>query len=93
MRYKFKKLNDKPITIDFKKYEPRQEPLELEPCFEWKGQTYYLIEFMRAHNNPWTGDLGYPQFIYGYHAYDIDPIYIEIVDGYAVNIYENLSTL
>ena len=48
----------------------------------------FMDDFVRVHNNPWTGG-EWPEFIHGmevgvYH----DPLFIEIVNGGdAVNVY------
>lgn len=88
MLYRWTKLNDKPIEIEFREYKPPENEIIMEPCVEWKGQTYYFKDLMRTRNNPWIGNLNYPKFIDAYDPYDIEPLHFEILDGYAVNIYQ-----
>ena len=88
MKYKWNKLNDKPITIEFKDYIPPTHELLLEPCIEWKGQTYFFKDLMRTKGNPWISNSHLPTFIDMYDPYNIEPLHFEILDNFQVNIYQ-----
>ena len=88
MKYHWIKLNTDPVKIEFRDYRPPEQELLMEPCVEWKGNTYYFKDLMRTKNNPWVGNLNYPDFIDCYDPYNIEPLHFEILDGYAVNIYQ-----
>lgn len=82
---KVSKLNSEPIEIDFKIYEPKS--LELEPCFKWDDEIIYLKDCIRT-PNPWDFDTNLPKFIHGYFPNYPYTLLIEIVQGYAINLYE-----
>ena len=91
----YKKLNDEPIEIEYVEDE-HDEALDFQPSFWYWNRRYYLDNFVRVHNNPWMifgGALDeYPENI---HAVEIDeyhnPLYIEVVGGDAVNVYEAID--
>lgn len=81
----FVKLNNEPIEITY----VDSEEGDFVPAFDWNGETYYLDDFIRCHNNPW-GEIDCPDYI---HAYDstnyYNPIFIGVDDsGEYVDIYE-----
>ena len=85
------KLNDEPIEIEYVADE-HQEEKDFEPSF-WLAapgynKRYYLDDFMRTHDNPWIVS-DFPDYIHGIESDNYyRPIYIEIIDGAAVNVYE-----
>lgn len=80
MRYK--KLNAEPVMFDFNDAEGKIS-------FEWRGERYYLDNFIRAHDNPYIGG-NFPEYIHGFEAENyFNPIFIEIVDGgESLNVYQ-----
>lgn len=82
----FEKQTDIPIKIEML---PSEDPnLEYEPSFLYKGDRYYLKDFMRTHNNPWIGSK-FPDEIDGidFTFYD-SGIAIQWHDDYTVDVYE-----
>ena len=80
----FIKLNDEPIEVVYK--------CDTEGFgyfgFDYDGAEYNLENFIRVHNNMWFNDEGYPDYIHGCDAFDyFNPLYIEVVDGETVNVY------
>ena len=85
------KLNEEPIEIEnIEVEETENENLVFEEGFEWDGRNYFLSDFIRTHNNPYIGGIkDCPDYIHGYWANDYwSPLFIEIVNGEAVNVYE-----
>lgn len=81
----FIKLNKDPINVEYT-LDPNRP---LEPTFRWEGKRYYLSEFLSVHNNPWIGTTSYPKYINGVEIGNHhNPVMIEIVSNYSVNIYE-----
>lgn len=82
--YVYEKQNDEPILIDYVAVDDDGEPV----LAFWYGNEYHLLgDFVRTHNNPWVYD-DYPDYIHGYDAFDyVNPLYVEIVGGDAVNVY------
>lgn len=84
----FVKLNDEPISIECVEDEHEEEN-DFKPSFWWNNRRYFLDDFVRTHNNAWTGPLSFPDHI---HAYEADnyykPLYLELVGDDAVNVYE-----
>ena len=79
------KLNRDPINIEYS-CDPAKP---LEPQFRWEGKRYYLSDFSRTNNNPWIGETSYPRYIDGVKIDNYNnPIMIEVVSSYSVNIYE-----
>ena len=90
--YKYKKLNNEPIEIEYVEDE-HDEEMDFKPSFWWNNKRYYLENFLRAHNNPWGGLPNAPEYIHGYEAEEYwHPLFIELVGGdEAVNVYEEYS--
>ena len=81
----FIKLNKDPINVEYT-LDPNRP---LEPTFRWEGKRYYLSEFLSVNNNPWIGNTSYPKYINGVEIGNHhNPVMIEIVSNYSVNIYE-----
>lgn len=86
-RYEWVKLNDEPIEIEYVEDE-HDEEYDFQPSFWWNNQRYHLNDFIRAKNNPWVST-EFPDFIDAYEAEEYyHPLFIELVDDYAVNIWE-----
>ena len=87
----FIKINDDPIEIEFVEDE-HEEERDYIPSF-WLAapgynRRYYLKDFVRVHNNPWIGG-DWPENIHAMESEEYyHPIYIEIIGGEAVNVYE-----
>lgn len=59
--------------------------------FRWNDRTYFIDQFIRAHNNPWSSG-NFPEYIHGYDSVDYwNPIYIELIGDSAVNVYEGVA--
>lgn len=87
----FERLNEEPIEVDYilgTDYSPNEFDDGFIPVFEFEGQMYRLDEFIRVHNSEWVEDV-YPDYIHGVEAFNVCPIFIELVDGYDVyvNVY------
>ena len=80
------KLNNEPICIEFRDYKLPKE-INLEPCFEWNGDVIYLKDCIRT-QNPWDFDMNLPKFIHGYFPNYPNNLLLEIVGGFALNIYK-----
>ena len=81
------KLNGEPINIEYMEKEPDGD---LIPAFIYQNGIYYLDDFVRTHNNPWIYD-DFPENIHGMDSINhYNPIFIEIIDGEQVNVYEEL---
>ena len=91
--YMFLKKNDQPIQIEYVADEHLSER-DFTPSFWFWNRRYYLADFIRCHNNPWIGSgLGddFPEHIHGFEADNYwSPLYIEIVGGEYVNVYEEI---
>lgn len=86
MSFIFEKKTNTPIKIEM---IPDEDPnLHLEASFLFKGNRYYLKDFMRTHDNPWIGSR-FPDNIDGidFTLYD-SGIAIEWHDNYTVDVYE-----
>ena len=92
MHYKYIKLNNEPINIEYvpDEHDPAKD---FEPSFWWWNRRYYLEDFIRTHNNPWLGEV-YPEHIHGYEANNWrDPLYISIADGgETLDLFEEVAT-
>ena len=84
----FIKVNEEPIEIEYTEDE-HEERNDFKPSFWWNNRRYFLENFIRTHNNAWTGPVEYPKHI---HAYEADnyykPLYLEFIGDEAVNVYE-----
>ena len=86
--YAFIKQNEEPVPIECVEDE-HEEARDFQPSFWWNNRRYYLDNFVRCHNNSWLGPVEYPEHIYAYEADQyVNPIFIELVDGEHINIYE-----
>ena len=87
----FKKINVEPIEIEYVEDE-HDEDRDFQPSF-WLAaagynRRYYLEDFTRVHNNPWIGG-DWPENIHAVESEEYyNPIYIELIDDSAVNVYE-----
>lgn len=72
----YHKLNSRPLKIYY--------TTQRNPYFKWKNKRKHLNNFVKAHNNPWTGNLNLPDFIHGYWT----TFYIEIINNETINLYE-----
>ena len=90
--YIYKKLNEDPIEIEYVEDEHEAEN-DYKPSFWFYNRRYFLDNFIRTHNNPWSGGFTEcPEYIHGYEADNyFNPLFIEIVGGEAVNVYEERS--
>lgn len=77
------------ITEDMKEYTDKED--YWQPGFEWGGEFRFLSDFIRVHNNSWSG-IDAPEYIHGYDATDIfHPLFIEIDNmGEQVRVYEHV---
>ena len=77
------------ITEDMKEYTDEDD--YWQPGFELNGEFRFLSDFIRVHNNPWSG-IDAPDYIHGYDSTNIfHPLFIEINDcGEAVRVYEHV---
>lgn len=81
----FIKLNKDPINIEYS-CDPAKP---LEPQFRWEGRKYYLSDFIKTKNIPWIGITSYPRYIDGVKIENHhNPVMIEVVNSFSVNIYE-----
>ena len=90
----FKKINEEPIEIEYVEDEHDAER-DLQPSF-WLAaagynRRYYLDNFIRLHNNPWIGESEYPEHIHAVEDEYYRPLFIEIIGGDAVNVYEMVN--
>lgn len=87
MKDTFVKQNNEPVAIEYFE-DTEDESLTIRPGFVWNDCRYYLDQFMRCHNNPWTLDT-FPEHI---HAMQCDqyyePLFLELVGSDYVNIYQ-----
>lgn len=84
---RYLKQNVEPVKIETVLDEHNEER-DFEPSFWWNNRRYYLDDFIRCHDNPWTGG-DFPEHIHGYEAENyFNPLYIETIGDHAVNIYE-----
>ena len=90
----FKRISDwlpvdyEEITEDMKEYTSEED--YWQPCFKWKGETLWASDFIRCHNNGWSGMEDAPDYIHGYQKDTYYyPLFIEIDDyGECVRLYE-----
>ena len=82
------KMNGEPIEVEYVEDE-HEEANDFKPSFWYGNRRYFLDNFIRCHNNPWSSD-NFPEHIHGYEADEYyHPIFIELVGGdQAVNVYE-----
>lgn len=92
MHYKYIKLNNKPIAIEYVEDE-HEASRDFEPSFWWWNRRYYLSDFIRCHNNPWLGE-NYPAEIHAVECGNYyNPLFISLTeDGEGVYIYEEVMT-
>ncbi|MBO4847058.1 MAG: hypothetical protein J5525_12310 [Lachnospiraceae bacterium] len=84
----FRRLNDEPIKIECVEDE-HEEANDFKPSF-WFNNKRYFIENFPSVNSPWVGGT-WPEFIHAFEAEEyVNPIYIEIIDGAYVNVYESV---
>ena len=78
----------KEITDEMKEYTNEED--WIQAGFYYKGEFHWLSDFVRAHNNPWSG-INVPDYIHGYDATNIFmPLFVEISDcGDAVRLYNH----
>lgn len=92
IKYKYKKLNDEPIKIEYVPDE-REEINDYKASFWWWNKRYFLEDFTRCHNNPCIDDT-FPEYISGFEtdAY-YSPLFIELIDGCDefLNVYEEIE--
>lgn len=89
-RYVFRKLNAEPIPVEYVADE-QGDCRDYEPSFLFWNRRYYLADFIRVQNNPWFGGADFPEYIHGVEQDYIRPLFIEIVDGEEVNIYDEVQ--
>lgn len=77
----------KEITGDMKEYTDEED--YIQPCFTYEDETYWLSDFIRCHNNSWSGMEDAPDYIHGYHqSMYWKPLFIEVDDvGETVRLY------
>lgn len=93
--YKFKKLNDEMIEIE---YIPDEHGYrDCEPSFWFENERWYLSDFIRVHNNPWLSLEEFPEYIHGmlndgtWRMYE-SPLFVELCDdGEHLNVYEEVE--
>lgn len=93
--YKFKKLNDEMIEIE---YIPDEHGYrDCEPSFWFENERWYLSDFIRVHNNPWLSLDEFPEYIHGmlndgtWRMYE-SPLFVELCDdGEHLNVYEEVE--
>ena len=90
----FKKINDEPIEIEYVEDE-HDGSRDFQPSF-WLAaagynKRYYMDDFMSV-NSPWCGYGGsFPDYIHGVELENyFNPVFIEIIDGIEVNVYEEV---
>ena len=84
--YQYIKENSSPILIEYVEDE-HDETRDFTPSFWWYGKRYYLDDFIRCHNNPWSCG-NFPDHIHGYESDNYyNPVYIELIADEAVNVY------
>ena len=83
------KINVEWIPVEYMEdVEEQNEEDRIKPGFKWKGDNYFLSEFIRCHNNPW-GNMDVPDNIHGYEAGSYFPLFVELSDDSRyVNIYK-----
>jgi len=85
------KMNEEPIEIEYVEDE-HEAARDFTPSFWHNNRRYYLNDFIRTHNNPWTAGAEFPEHIHGYEAENyFHPLFIELVNDEAVNVYEERS--
>ena len=81
----YEKLNVEPLGID---YEANEDNDDIMEYFMWGGEKHYLCDFIRTHNNPWTGKMDVPDYIHGYEADNYwNPLFVELLDDGGLNLY------
>lgn len=86
----FKKQNLNPVQIESIPDE-HDESRAFEPSFWWNNRRYYIGDFARCHNNPWIGCADFPEYIHGIETDNYyHPLFIEVIGGEYVNIYEEV---
>ncbi len=92
MHYKYVKLNNEPIEIEYLPNE-RDERLDYAPSFFALKRRYFLRDFVRVHNNPWLGE-NYPAEVQAVECGNYyDPLFIALTDdGSGVYIFEEVAT-
>lgn len=75
------------ITDEMKEYTSEED--WYQAGFEYEGGFHWLSDFIRCHNNSWSG-IDAPNYIHGYDSTNIyNPLFVEINDsGEAVRLYE-----
>lgn len=78
------------ITEDMKEYTDEEN--YWQPGFEWDGEFRFLSDFIRTHNNAWSG-IKTPAYIHGYDGTEyFHPLYIEIDEGgESVRLYKSVN--
>ena len=80
----FVRMNDVEIPLETTR---RKGQRRREQSFYWEGCRYYLSDFIRVNNSRNCG-YKFPCFIHAVEAdNDSCPLMIEIIEGFAVNIY------
>lgn len=83
---RYEKINVDPIEIE---YVQNEDGDDFIASFLWDNKRYYLCDFIRTHNNPWSGKMDVPSYIHGYESDNYyNPLFIELIVDEAVNIYK-----
>lgn len=94
MGYIYVKQNDEPISIEYVSREKNINALfpDLVPSFWFENERHYLDDYVRCHDNPWIGSVGFPEYIHGFDCFDYsDNIkFIEIVDSDHLNVWREV---
>ena len=75
----YEKLNVEPIMVE---YVLNEDMDDFIASFMWDDKRYYLSDFIRTHNNPWSGEMDVPDYIHGYEANNYwNPLFVELING------------
>lgn len=85
----YEKLNVEPIAVE---YVPNEDGDDFVASFLWDDKRYYLCDFIRTHNNPWSGEMDVPDYIHGYESNNYwNPLFVELIEDSYVNLYRGID--
>ncbi len=87
----FQRLNNGPVDIEYV-LDEHEDAKDFEPSFWFNNRRYFISDFTRTRNNPWIGNLDFPEYIHGMETDNYyDPLYIELLRDDQVNIYQTVK--
>ena len=87
----FQRLNNGPVDIEYVPDE-HEEARDFEPSFWFDNRRYFISDFIKVQNNPWIGNLDYPEYIHAMETDNYyDPLYVELIGDSQVNIYRTVK--